>query len=122
MTRSMCALGTWLALSGAAHAAAPSASVSPAPVTPVGEAVYAHWCAPCHAAGPGHPGTESLQLKYGGQRPAVLLERTDLSAAAVTAAVRQGVLLMAPFRKTEITDAELQLLAAYVAGNSDKGR
>ena len=122
MTRSMCALGTWLALSSTAQAAAPSASESPAPVTPVGAAVYAHWCAPCHAAGPGHPGTESLQLKYGGQRPAVLLERTDLSAAAVAAAVRQGVLLMAPFRKTEITDAELQLLAAYVAGNFDKGR
>jgi hypothetical protein len=52
----------------------------------------------------------------------VLLERTDLSAAAVAAAVRQGVLLMAPFRKTEITDAELQALAAYVARSFDKGR
>ena len=52
----------------------------------------------------------------------MLLDRTDLSAAAVTAAVRQGVLLMAPFRKTEITDAELQLLAAYVAGNFAQGR
>jgi mono/diheme cytochrome c family protein len=52
----------------------------------------------------------------------VLLERTDLSAAAVAATVRQGVLLMAPFRKTEITDAELQALAAYVARNFDKGR
>ena len=122
MTRSMYALGTWLALSSAAQAATPSAAVGPAPVTPVGEAVYAHWCAPCHAAGPGHPGTESLQLKYGGQRPSVLLDRTDLSASAVAATVRQGVLLMAPFRKTEITDAELQLLAAYVAANFDKGR
>jgi len=122
MRRSMCALGTWLALSSAVQAAAPSASVSPAPVTPVGEAVYAHWCAPCHAAGPGHPGTESLQLKYGGQRPSVLLDRTDISASAVAAIVRQGVLLMAPFRKTEITDAELQVLAAYVAAKFDKGR
>jgi hypothetical protein len=52
----------------------------------------------------------------------VLLDRTDLSASAVAAIVRQGVLLMAPFRKTEITDAELQLLAAYVAANFDKGR
>ena len=84
--------------------------------------MYEHWCAPCHAAGPGHPGTESLQLKYDGQRPAVLLDRTDLSAQAVSTFVRQGVLLMAPFRKTEITDAELQLLAAYVAGNFGKAR
>jgi hypothetical protein len=31
--------------------------------------------------------------------------------------VRPGVLLMAPFRKTEITDAELAALTAYVARN-----
>jgi (+)-pinoresinol hydroxylase len=80
-----------------------------------GERVYQHWCAPCHAPGPGHPGTQSLQLKYAGKLPADLLERTDLPAQAVATFVRQGVLLMAPFRKTEITDAELAALAAYVA-------
>jgi mono/diheme cytochrome c family protein len=87
--------------------------------TPVssGRAVYEHWCAPCHAPGPGHPGTQSLQLKYAGKLPAVLLERTDLSPQAVAVFVRQGVLLMAPFRKTEITDADLAALTAYVAGN-----
>jgi len=31
--------------------------------------------------------------------------------------VRQGVLLMAPFRKTEITNPELTALTAYVAAN-----
>jgi hypothetical protein len=31
--------------------------------------------------------------------------------------MRHGVLLMAPFRKTEITDAQLSALAAYVAQN-----
>jgi (+)-pinoresinol hydroxylase len=81
------------------------------------KAVYEHWCAPCHAPGPGHPGTQSLQLKYGGKLPAVLLDRTDLSPQAVALFVRHGVLLMAPFRKTEITDAELGALAAYVAQN-----
>jgi (+)-pinoresinol hydroxylase len=81
------------------------------------KAVYEYWCAPCHAPGPGHPGTQSLQLKYGGKLPAVLLDRTDLSPQAVTLFVRHGVLLMAPFRKTEITDAELSALAAYVAQN-----
>jgi mono/diheme cytochrome c family protein len=82
-----------------------------------GKAVYEHWCAPCHAPGPGHPGTQSLQLKYAGKLPPVLLDRTDLSAQAVAAFVRQGVLLMAPFRKTEITDRELSALTAYVAGH-----
>ena len=82
-----------------------------------GQAVYEHWCAPCHAAGPGHPGTQSLELKYHGKVPAVLLERTDLPPQTVAQFVRQGILLMAPFRKTEITDAELAALSAYVAHN-----
>jgi hypothetical protein len=60
-----------------------------------------------------------LQLKYGTKLPAVLLERTDLSPQTVALFVRQGVLSMAPFRKTEISDAELALLAAYVARNSE---
>ena len=98
--------GALLALTSVAQAAEPS-----------GQAVYEHWCAPCHAPGPGHPGTQSLQLKYNGKTPAVLLDRTDLSAQAVAAFVRQGVLLMAPFRKTEISDAELAALTAYVAKN-----
>jgi mono/diheme cytochrome c family protein len=84
---------------------------------PSGQAVYEHWCAPCHAPGPGHPGTQSLQMKYAGKVPAVLLDRTDLSPQVVATFVRQGVLLMAPFRKTEITDTELKALSAYVAKN-----
>jgi mono/diheme cytochrome c family protein len=87
-----------------------------------GEAVYQHWCSHCHAPGPGHPGTESLQLKYGGKMPAVLVERTDLTPQVVSTFVRQGVLLMAPFRKSEITDAELAALAAYVASSPGKAR
>jgi len=90
-------------------------AADPAPVS--GQAVYERWCTPCHASGPGHPGTQSLQVKYGGKTPAVLLERTDLSAPAVAALVRQGILMMAPYRKTEITDAELAALSAYVARN-----
>jgi mono/diheme cytochrome c family protein len=102
------------ALASLAHSAEP---VGPKEPAVVGQLVYERWCAPCHAPGPGHPGTQSLQLKYGGKTPAVLLERTDLSAQAVAAFVRQGVLLMAPFRKTEISDAELRVLSAYVASN-----
>ena len=93
------------ALSSMAHAAEP------------GQATYEYWCATCHAPGPGHPGTQSLELKYGGKTPSILLERTDLSAQAVAVFVRQGVLLMAPFRKTEISDADLAALSAYVAKN-----
>jgi mono/diheme cytochrome c family protein len=86
------------------------------PAQPVsGEAVYQRWCSHCHSAGRGNPGTESLKVKYGDTLPSVLLERTDLDAAAVKLFVRQGVLSMPPFRKTEITDAELAALGDYVA-------
>ncbi len=94
-----------------ANAAAPSAPVSAAAH---GEQVYARWCVHCHAAGRGNPGTESLQAKYRGAVPAVLLERTDLTREAIAQFVRQGILSMPPFRKTEITDAELDALATYM--------
>jgi (+)-pinoresinol hydroxylase len=99
------------------HPAAQAATPSEPKPAASGQAVYEHWCAPCHAPGPGHPGTQSLQQKYGGKVPAVLLERTDLAPQTVAAFVRQGVLLMAPFRKTEVTDADLAALTAYVARN-----
>ena len=79
-----------------------------------GQAVYDHWCAPCHAPGPGHPGTQSLEIKYHGSIPAVLKQRKDMTPEYVKTMVRQGILLMAPFRKTEITDSELDDLAAYL--------
>jgi len=80
-----------------------------------GEAVYDHWCAPCHAPGPGHPGTQSLEIKYRGALPAALTEREDLTPEFVATLVREGILSMAPFRKTEVTDAELEALAAYLS-------
>lgn len=80
-----------------------------------GMAVYDHWCAPCHAPGPGHPGTQSLEIKYGGNLPAALTDRTDLTPETVKTFVRNGILLMAPFRKTEITDAQLDDLAEYLS-------
>jgi mono/diheme cytochrome c family protein len=111
MKRSSFALLALGLVSGSAAYAA-----APAPTSPIsGEAVYAHWCSHCHSPGRGNPGTESLQVKYSGKVPAVLLERTDLTPQAVALFVRQGVLSMAQFRKTEITDAELAALAAYVA-------
>jgi len=96
-----------------AHAAEPMAPAS-------GEAVYKRWCSHCHSAGRGNPGTESLQVKYGGKVPAVLLDRTDLDSAAVKVFVRQGVLSMPPFRKTEITDAELVALGDYISKKNAK--
>ena len=73
------------------------------------------WCAPCHAAGPGHPGTTALAALYKGGKPAALEERTDLSPEIVKQFVRKGVSVMPFFRKTEISDAELDALGAYLS-------
>ena len=59
-------------------------AAAPAPAPAAGEAVYTRWCVHCHSSGRGNPGTDSLQVKYGGKVPAVLVERTDLSPEAVS--------------------------------------
>ena len=101
-----------VAVAGAAAAAAQAAKGDPAN----GRAVYEEWCAACHDRGPGHPGTQSLEVKYRGTDvPAALEDRRDLSPPVTALFVRRGVALMPPFRKTEISDAELQDLAAYLA-------
>lgn len=80
-----------------------------------GHEVFQKWCAPCHAPGPGNPGTTALAALYKGSKPAALEERTDLTPAVVKQFVRKGVSVMPFFRKTEISDAELDALAAYLA-------
>ncbi len=80
-----------------------------------GRAVFENWCTPCHAPGPRHPGTQALEALYKGAKPAALEQRTDLVPAVTTAFVRSGVSVMPPFRKTEISDADLAALAAYLA-------
>ncbi len=82
-----------------------------------GEKVFDYWCATCH--GPGNlPGTMALQTKYKGAKPAMLSERTDLSPPVTKTFVRKGVSIMPFFRKTEVSDADLDALAAYIARNN----
>ena len=80
-----------------------------------GRAVFDNWCAPCHAPGARHPGTQALEVLYKGVKPAVLEQCTDLTPELTRAFVRTGVSVMPPFRKTQISDAELDALAAYLA-------
>ena len=79
-----------------------------------GQQVYQKWCSPCHAPGANMPGTAALEFHYKGSKPAVLEERTDLTPAMVKGFVRNGVYVMPRFRKTEISDAELDAVAAYL--------
>lgn len=85
-----------------------------------GRRVFDYWCATCHGAGPQYPGTMALAAKYNGSKPALLEQRTDLTPQITEYFVRHGISVMPPFRKTEISDAELRALAAYLA--PDQGR
>ena len=89
-----------------------------------GKVVYEKWCLPCHGARvktdfPGtsnamYPGTAALALKYKGQQPPLLKDRTDLTPELVKTVVRNGLYAMPRTRKTEISDAELADVAAYL--------
>jgi len=85
-----------------------------------GRQVFEQNCVPCHGTGPGDdgapmlPGTHALYLKYRGDLPALLTERTDLSIDYVQSVIRNGIASMPPFRKSEITDKDIQAIMAYI--------
>jgi mono/diheme cytochrome c family protein len=83
-----------------------------------GRAVYTKWCAPCHDPGVIHPGTNALTVKYQGVKPGVLLEWKDLPPETVSYLVRHGISVMPQFRKTEISDADLDALAKFLSRNT----
>ena len=92
-----------------------AASAADGPTLAHGAQVFEHWCLPCHGAGDQFPGTVALGVKYQGKLPGALQARTDLAPDLVKAVVRTGVSVMPFFRKTEVSDADLDALAAYLA-------
>ena len=96
--------------------AVPGAGWAAVPIpADTGEHIYQRYCFSCHGEGPDKPGTMALQAKYKGAKPARLDQRTDLTAAFVIYTVRHGVSVMPSIRPTEITDAELKAIAAYLS-------
>ena len=94
-----------------------------------GKAKFEHSCAPCHGAGVGDdgramlPGTDALRIKYKDARPpvpALLEQRTDLTAPVIKVFVRHGSFSMPPFRPTELTDTEIADIAAYIAATAKR--
>jgi mono/diheme cytochrome c family protein len=103
-----------LVLAAALALAGPALAADPAAVSR-GHDVFQYWCSNCHGPGPGHPGTDALAAKYHAAKSALLEERRDLTPEQVRFYVRHGVSIMPFFRKTEISDADLDAIGAYLA-------
>jgi len=89
-----------------------------------GRLQFEYSCAPCHGPGKGMgtrpylPGTDALNVKYQGTQPPLLSERTNLTAEVIRVFVRNGIESMPSFRKTELSDEELDAIAAYLTRNN----
>lgn len=85
-----------------------------------GRVTFARQCAPCHGAGPGDdgapmlPGTAALAAKYKGDLPGALELRSDLDADVIRLFVRSGSGAMPAFRKSELSDTDIDAIAAYL--------
>jgi mono/diheme cytochrome c family protein len=100
-----------------------------APSAEDGKVVFDKWCTPCHGSavtvgglfgGGPLPGTAALMVKYKGELSPLLEERTDLSPAFITTVVRGGLFGMPITRKTEIGDAELEDIIAYLTRRQER--
>jgi mono/diheme cytochrome c family protein len=84
-----------------------------------GKVVYDQWCLGCHGPMPGMgrfppAGSYRLQQRYQNAVPATLEDRVDLTPEFIRTMVRQGMPIMPPLRKTEVTDIELGAVIAYL--------
>jgi mono/diheme cytochrome c family protein len=73
---------------------------------------YALKCAGCHDPGPGHPAT-MLLTQLGRPVPA-LIGRDELQLSYLQSVVRRGLIEMPPFRPTELSDADIEGIYAYI--------
>jgi (+)-pinoresinol hydroxylase len=76
-----------------------------------GKLLYGRTCIYCH--GPGLWATNRIAKRLDKDH-ALLENRTDLSADSIRAIVRSGVGSMPPLRKTELSDADVDAIAAYL--------
>jgi mono/diheme cytochrome c family protein len=108
-------------LAAAQAAAAQGAAGTDATTVAEGKALFTRLCTPCHGAARSDmgramlPGTDALRIKYKGTLPALLEQRTDLTPQVIRTFVRRGTWSMPPLRKTEISDAEIDAVSAYIA-------
>jgi len=78
-----------------------------------GKEVFDHYCTYCHGSDDG-PGTVQLR-RTRGKDQALLSARTNLSADYVEYVVRHGLKSMPPFAPSDLTDAKLKALVAFLS-------
>ena len=78
-----------------------------------GKEVFDHYCSYCHGSKDG-PGTMQL-ARTRGKDQALLAERTNLTPAYVEYVVRHGIRSMPPFAPSDLTEAKLKALVAFLA-------
>lgn len=82
-----------------------------------GERLFGQECAFCHVGKA--TGTMMLRRRLGKDQ-AELVKRADLDADYVKAVVRNGLMNMPAFSRVELTDAELDRIAAYLSRKGEK--
>lgn len=108
-----CRLVTLLAaMAGSAAASAAGADGAEADALARGQALYVRHCGVCHREG--QTGTVVLGRRLGADR-ALLAARTDLTAPYVRQVVRAGLVNMPRLTRVELPDADLDVLAAWLA-------
>jgi (+)-pinoresinol hydroxylase len=80
-----------------------------------GHIAFESRCAICHGGEADAAGTNSLTVKYAGSKPARLERRTDLTPAVVRYYVRHGSGMMPFFPRSEVSDAMLDDIGAYLS-------
>jgi (+)-pinoresinol hydroxylase len=121
-------LPAFMLLAAASAAAAQEVATPDAAAIARGKVKFTQTCAPCHGTDRGDfgramlPGTDALRIKYQGKLPAALEQRTDLTPAVIKAYVRTGTWSMPPFRKTELSDAQIDEISAYIAATARASR
>jgi (+)-pinoresinol hydroxylase len=93
------------------NAAEPHAAQALSPLQEHGKQLYYRACMPCH--GPGLWGTNRLARRVDKDH-ALLESRTDLTPELIRAVVRMGLGSMPPYRRTEVSDEDVQAIAAYL--------
>ena len=99
-----------------ATAAAPEAE-SLTPKQQEGKQLFGATCIYCH--NPRGYATERLKARNGEDR-SVLAQRTDLDAAYIRTVVRNGLISMPAYTPTDLSEAQIQAIAAYLTRNAKR--